>query len=187
MISYEQFKKLIKYVSYLILLKDYIYVYNYLENYYNNDLYKNEKVIEDDILNINNEIVDINKFNNRLNDIKNRMIQNDPSGKLGMHKKLDNILLKISRESILFGGGGRAATLQLLHPFVAKGIMIHSNLKNGVQQRFYRTFKYMFLILFGTRKDALLAARTVRGLHNKVVGDLDNEAGNNIIYISYIL
>ena len=81
------------------------------------------------------------------------------------------------RESCSFVGGGRAALLQLTHPFVANGIRIHSNLSHGVAERFFRTFKYMFGMVFGERKDAIHAAKIVRGLHDKVVGELGENVG----------
>lgn len=84
---------------------------------------------------------------------------------------------EIQRESILFLGGGRAATLQLAHPYVAEGIEQHSNLKHGIQQRFYRTFHYMFAMLYGDLESSVEASRTVRKLHNAVHGRFKENIG----------
>ncbi|GBG33926.1 Hypothetical Protein FCC1311_101492 [Hondaea fermentalgiana] len=89
----------------------------------------------------------------------------------------DEALYKILRESVIFAAGGRAAMMQLAHPYVAQGISQHSNLKNGVQERFFRTFKYMFAMQYGTPEEAARASRVVRKLHNGVRGELEEDVG----------
>jgi len=86
--------------------------------------------------------------------------------------------LRVRRESALFLLGGRAAMMQLAHPYVAVGIAEHSNLKkNGAQERFYRTFQYMFPMAFGNEKESQLASRAVRSLHSKVHGTFKENVG----------
>lgn len=65
------------------------------------------------------------------------------------------------REPVTFVAAGRAVALQLAHPFISTAILHHSYLGAGIQARFYNTFYYMFRIGFGTRAEALKAARTV--------------------------
>mmetsp|Transcript_14122 Transcript_14122/g.23084 ORF Transcript_14122/g.23084 Transcript_14122/m.23084 type:complete len:348 (+) Transcript_14122:191-1234(+) len=84
----------------------------------------------------------------------------------------------VERESCIFIGGGRAAMLQLAHPYVASAIHSHSNIsRNGVQKRFFRTFKYMFPMIFGESDEGIRAARTVRKLHDDVFGEIDEDLG----------
>ena len=78
---------------------------------------------------------------------------------------LHSAYMRLIRESCAFAGAGRAALLQLAHPYVAAGVSAHSSIGAdgaGVQTRFYRTFFYMFRLAFGEREVALRAARAVR-------------------------
>lgn len=73
--------------------------------------------------------------------------------------------MKLIRESLAFAGAGRAALLQLAHPYVAAGVNAHSSIGadgSGVQTRFYRTFFYMFRLAFGEKDVVERAARAVR-------------------------
>jgi uncharacterized protein (DUF2236 family) len=79
----------------------------------------------------------------------------------------------VFRESFGFIAGGRAVLLQLAHPFVALGIEHHSNIhKAGVQQRFLRTFSFVFPFIFGDLDSVLRSSRTVRTIHGRVNGRL---------------
>jgi uncharacterized protein (DUF2236 family) len=98
-------------------------------------------------------------------------------GKIGIYESFDDPSMKVTRESIVFAGGGRAAFLQLAHPFVAAGIRLHSQLENGVRRRFINTFKYMFAMSFGTREEILKASKTVRSLHDRVRGEIGEDVG----------
>lgn len=90
---------------------------------------------------------------------------------------LDHPGLKVMRESVVFAGGGRATFMQLAHPFIAAGIRSHSQLQHGVSRRFYNTFKYMFGMTFGSRAEMAASARTVRGMHDKVFGRIEEDVG----------
>eukprot|EP00010_Vexillifera_abyssalis_P004824 CAMPEP_0201556712 /NCGR_PEP_ID=MMETSP0173_2-20130828/57352_1 /ASSEMBLY_ACC=CAM_ASM_000268 /TAXON_ID=218659 /ORGANISM="Vexillifera sp., Strain DIVA3 564/2" /LENGTH=255 /DNA_ID=CAMNT_0047969159 /DNA_START=146 /DNA_END=910 /DNA_ORIENTATION=+ len=96
----------------------------------------------------------------------------------------ENIMgTKIVRESIIFGGGGRASLLQLAHPFIATAIDRKSALgEYGVSQRFYGTFKWMFRMVFGNRKSALQASAVVRKMHNRIVGRFTQEDHQGMIH-----
>lgn len=88
-----------------------------------------------------------------------------------------NISYEIGRESLVFLGSLRASLLQMAHPFVALGVEEHSNLRRSPQERFYRTFKYVFAITFGCDKDVVRAARAVRALHDRVEGRFAETVG----------
>ena len=62
---------------------------------------------------------------------------------------------KIGREAITFLGGGRAALLQLAHPYVAHGVDQHSETRTDPIGRFNRTFLHVFNMIFGSQADAL--------------------------------
>ncbi len=55
----------------------------------------------------------------------------------------------LQREAVVFLGGGRAALLQLAHPFVAYGVDQHSKTRADVVGRFQRTFMNVFAMTGG--------------------------------------
>lgn len=79
---------------------------------------------------------------------------------------------RINRESILFLGGGRAALLQLAHPFVAHAIEQHSDTRKNPLGRFQRTFQHVFDMVFGDLDHAVNSARRVHAIHERVVGHI---------------
>ena len=83
----------------------------------------------------------------------------------------------IARESILIAGGGRAALLQLAHPFVAHGVANHSVALTDQRGRFQRTFSHVFAMVFGDLDRALTSARRVFGTHERVRGTIDETTG----------
>ena len=66
---------------------------------------------------------------------------------------------KINRESALFLGAGRAALLQLAHPWVATALEQHSNVMSRPIERFHNTFRIVFAMIFGSLDQAVAAAR----------------------------
>src|ERR1700753_517445 len=74
----------------------------------------------------------------------------------------------VNRESAVFLGAGRAALLQLAHPWVATALAQHSNLLNQPISRFHSTFRVIYTMLFGTRAQALEAARQLYRRHTTV-------------------
>jgi uncharacterized protein (DUF2236 family) len=99
------------------------------------------------------------------------------SNHTNLYGECDSINYVIGRESISFLASGRAALLQMAHPFVAVAVEEHSSLLTNVQQRFYRTFEYMFTMAFGDGAQIVRAARFVRSLHNKVHGTFNETVG----------
>jgi uncharacterized protein (DUF2236 family) len=79
---------------------------------------------------------------------------------------------KVNRESAVFLGAGRAALLQLAHPWVATALAQHSNLLNDAIGRFHSTFRVLYTMLFGTRSQAVEAAKRLYRLHTGIRGEL---------------
>ncbi len=90
----------------------------------------------------------------------------------------DSITWRINRESALFLGAGRAALLQLAHPWVAAALDQHSTLLAKPITRFHNTFRVVFAMVFGTAPQAFSAARSLYQLHTQIAGELPhNVAG----------
>jgi len=83
-----------------------------------------------------------------------------------------SIAWKVDRESALFLGAGRAALLQLAHPWVAAALDQHSNLREDPLGRFHSTFRVMFTMIFGTLDQALAASRHLYQLHTSIQGQI---------------
>jgi uncharacterized protein (DUF2236 family) len=79
---------------------------------------------------------------------------------------------KVNRESAVFLGAGRAALLQLAHPWVAAALAQHSTLLHQPVGRFHSTFRVIYTMLFGTRAQALEAARQLYRRHTSIRGQL---------------
>src|ERR1700719_751975 len=70
-----------------------------------------------------------------------------------------SVTWQVNRESAVFLGAGRAALLQLAHPWVAAALAQHSNLLHDAVGRFHSTFRVIYTMLFGTRAQALEASK----------------------------
>ena len=88
-----------------------------------------------------------------------------------------SITWRINRESIVFLGAGRAALLQLAHPWVAAALAQHSNLLHDAVGRFHSTFRVIYTMLFGTRTQALEAAKHLYQRHTAIRGELPHAVG----------
>src|SRR5208282_372306 len=84
----------------------------------------------------------------------------------------DSVTWRINRESALFLAAGRAALLQLAHPWVATAIAEHSRTLNDPIGRFHQTFRVMFTMVFGTVEQALIASRHLHRRHQSIRGTL---------------
>jgi uncharacterized protein (DUF2236 family) len=90
----------------------------------------------------------------------------------------DSISWRINRESALFLGAGRAAMLQLAHPWVAAALDQHSTLLSKPIARFHNTFRFVFTMIFGSAPQAIRTARALYRMHTRITGDLpDGVAG----------
>jgi uncharacterized protein (DUF2236 family) len=87
----------------------------------------------------------------------------------------DSLSWRINRESALFLGAGRAAILQLAHPWVVAGLAQHSSVLNNPIARFHNTFRIVFTMIFGSLDQALAAARHLYRLHTRIRGLLPED------------
>jgi uncharacterized protein (DUF2236 family) len=90
-----------------------------------------------------------------------------------------SITWQVNRESAVFLGAGRAALLQLAHPWGAVALAHHSNLLNDAIGRFHSTFRVIYTMLFGTRAQAIEASRRLYQLHTGIRGELPHPIGSH--------
>ncbi len=88
-----------------------------------------------------------------------------------------SISWNVGREAALFLGGGRAALLQVAHPFVAHAVDQHSATRTDPLGRFQRTFYNVFKMVFGDLDDAIRSARRVHAVHERIVGYIAEDVG----------
>jgi uncharacterized protein (DUF2236 family) len=88
-----------------------------------------------------------------------------------------SISWQINRESALFLAAGRAAILQLAHPWVGAAIAQHSRTLDDPIARFHHTFRVIFTMVFGPADHATAAARQLHRLHQTITGTLPDAAG----------
>jgi uncharacterized protein (DUF2236 family) len=84
----------------------------------------------------------------------------------------NSVTWRVNRESALFLGAGRAALLQLAHPWVAAALDQHSSLMSKPIARFHNTFRVVFTMIFGTTDQAVRAARSLYRIHSQITGTL---------------
>jgi uncharacterized protein (DUF2236 family) len=102
-----------------------------------------------------------------------REVKNPAHGLFGP----DSVTWRISRDAVVFLGAGRAALLQLAHPYVAHAIAQHSETQRDPVGRFNRTFVNVYEMIFGDLETALASAQRVRGVHEKIHGPVDEDVG----------
>jgi uncharacterized protein (DUF2236 family) len=83
---------------------------------------------------------------------------------------------KLNREAAVFLGAGRAALLQLAHPWVTHALNQHSNTLNDPIGRFHGTFRVIYTMLFGSLPQALAASRGLHALHTRIRGEVSDSA-----------
>lgn len=115
-----------------------------------------------------------------LNEVKNSA-ESSPHGLFGP----DSVSWKVNRESALFLAAGRAALLQLAHPWVAAAISEHSTTLDDPVGRFHRTFSVMFTMVFGSVEQALAASSRLHRRHAGIRGTLSETAGQFAAGSSY--
>jgi uncharacterized protein (DUF2236 family) len=91
-----------------------------------------------------------------------------------------SVTWRVNRESAVFLGAGRAALLQLAHPWVAVALAHHSNLLNDAIGRFHSTFRVIYTMLFGTRAQAIEASRRLYQRHSGIRGELPHAIGSHV-------
>jgi uncharacterized protein (DUF2236 family) len=90
-----------------------------------------------------------------------------------------SVTWRVNRESAVFLGAGRAALLQLAHPWVAVALAHHSNLLNDAIGRFHSTFRVIYTMLFGTRAQAVEASKRLYQRHTGIRGELPHTIGSH--------
>jgi uncharacterized protein (DUF2236 family) len=90
-----------------------------------------------------------------------------------------SVTWRVNRESAVFLGAGRAALLQLAHPWVAVALAHHSNLLNDAISRFHSTFRVIYTMLFGTRAQAVEASKRLYQRHTGIRGELPHAIGSH--------
>ena len=89
----------------------------------------------------------------------------------------DSVTWRVTREAALLLGGGRAALLQLAHPCVASAVARFSIARRDPVGRFRGTFRHMFRLVFGDLQEAQESARAIHRVHERIGGDLAEDAG----------
>jgi uncharacterized protein (DUF2236 family) len=87
---------------------------------------------------------------------------------------------KLQKEVILLLAWSPAILLQLAHPLVAQGVADHSSFRSepwGRTRRLYRTLDAMLGLCFGAERDALTVAGRINAIHDRVHGELHENAG----------
>ncbi len=117
------------------------------------------------------EVVDREALEAQLADLSSR---SDPV--LGLFGP-GTMVWKLGRESTVVLGGGRAALMQVAHPYVAHGVARHSEVFQDVQARFQRTLSTMYGLVFSTPDDAFRLSRRLHGIHTQVTGAIEEDVG----------
>lgn len=81
-------------------------------------------------------------------------------------------LWRVARERGVLLGGGRAALLQLAHPYVGEAVAKSDLAASDPAARFRRTFEAVYRMAFGPLDEVLAAARQVHRVHTTVRGKL---------------
>ncbi|MCA9538712.1 MAG: DUF2236 domain-containing protein [Myxococcales bacterium] len=89
----------------------------------------------------------------------------------------DSMMWAIGRESVVLLAGGRAALLQIAHPYVAEAVVAHSQVFDDLALRFRRTLSKVYAMTFGTRDDAFGLARQIHTMHSGVHGAMGEAVG----------
>ena len=82
----------------------------------------------------------------------------------------ESITWRVNQEPALLLGGGRALLMQLAHPSVAAGVAEHSDFRRRPLQRLVRTLELTLALTFGTREEAMAAARQINVVHQRIRG-----------------
>ncbi|HUA91075.1 MAG TPA: oxygenase MpaB family protein [Terracidiphilus sp.] len=86
-----------------------------------------------------------------------------------------SVAWRVNRESSIFLGAGRAALLQLAHPWVMAALVEHSNVLDQPIVRFHNTFRIVFTMVFGSLDQAAAASRHLYKLHTAIRGELKED------------
>lgn len=82
----------------------------------------------------------------------------------------DSISWQVNRETTVLFGGARALLMQAAHPLVLAGARQTGFYEHNAWKRLERTLQMTYKITFGTREEALEAARRINAIHQDVHG-----------------
>lgn len=89
----------------------------------------------------------------------------------------DSMFWQVNKYSITFFGAGRAALLQLAHPWVANAIVQHSKTVSDPWGRFRRTFTNVFTMTYGNVDQLLKCCIAVHNIHRSMTGTIASDTG----------
>lgn len=84
---------------------------------------------------------------------------------------------QIGKYSSSFLGAGRAALLQVAHPWVANGIKQHSRTVDDPMSRFRGTFSNVFTMVYGNIDQVMNSALNVHNIHTRIIGEIEQDSG----------
>jgi uncharacterized protein (DUF2236 family) len=87
----------------------------------------------------------------------------------------DTVTWQVMHEPLLILGGGRALLMQAANPLVAQGAIDFSAYAADPFGRLMRTIRWVTMVTYGTRAEAVEASRVVDRLHVRVTGTLPDE------------
>lgn len=89
-----------------------------------------------------------------------------------------SVVWRVNRESVVFLGAGRAALLQIAHPFVGHAVDEHSASRTDPWGRLVRTFDHVFTMVFSDLDAAERSARRVHAVHRHIEGSFAAPVGH---------
>lgn len=108
------------------------------------------------------------------------LLQQVQRPELGVFELAPPVTHRISRESSSMLFGLPPVLMQIAHPYVAYAIKQHSRAYAGgrhLHDRFLKTMAYGFGISYGSVNEVAHGSKTVRRLHNRVVGCIEQDCG----------
>jgi uncharacterized protein (DUF2236 family) len=82
----------------------------------------------------------------------------------------DSVSWRVNRETSVLFGGARALLMQAAHPLVLAGARQTGFYERNPWKRLDRTLRLTYTVTFGTRSEALAAARRINEVHTAVHG-----------------
>jgi uncharacterized protein (DUF2236 family) len=90
----------------------------------------------------------------------------------------ESVIRRVGNEPLVpLLGGGPAVLLQVAHPLVAAGVVRHSAYEDDLWKRFMHTMEALYLIVYGSRREADRAGEIVRAVHAAVRGRTEEPLG----------
>ncbi|MCG8314267.1 MAG: DUF2236 domain-containing protein [Pseudomonadales bacterium] len=89
----------------------------------------------------------------------------------------ESMFWRVGRHSATFLNAGRAALLQLAHPWVANAIKQHSRTIDDPMSRFRGTFTNVFTMIFGTLDQVIDKSLAVHQIHSDIHGKVEEDSG----------